>query len=208
MKESSLKKVLALQLLAVLMIGGFTVYISGEISPLLQEKSKLEATVSGLRLEKQGLDADILSLKNKLDEDNAKIEILKSDIEAFTEVAQPANISQPVDSWIYIGRVNSDGQWAPISEKIENFSVDIISAGVDKKAIHIVKPTRIVADPRKSSIDHSADQDHANKMVLLLKQASTAQIVEFFAETSAGKAQNIWARVEVDPVDIIEVRAE
>lgn len=119
-----------------------------------------------------------------------------------TASSAPASNSGRVIAWIYLGRRSSAGEWAPLSEKIS------LNNKQTPTEVKVVKDAVLVdRDPQlPTETGGSGTSAQAETIRLLRAGGDPLKILSFAESSSIGNGKLQWARVEVEPRDLYEVR--
>lgn len=119
-----------------------------------------------------------------------------------TASTAPASDSGSVHAWIYLGRRSTTGEWAPMSDKIT------LNNNVSASEVKVTKDVVLVdSDPSlpQQAAGNSAN-DQASTIRLLRAGGDSLKILSVTESPSIGNGKLQWARVEVQPRDLYEVR--
>jgi hypothetical protein len=107
----------------------------------------------------------------------------------------------PIFGWLFLGRRSATGDWAPSSEKIQ------MTTPHEPKTVTIKKDTVLVErDPARESPDGSKRSDSQQLFRLVRAGGKPLNVISLSEAESIGNAKLVWARVEVEPVDLYEAR--
>jgi len=113
----------------------------------------------------------------------------------------PAHDAKSVGGWVYLGRRSSSGAWAPVSDKIKLPSLTEHEFALTKDAVRVEK------DPAAPSQSESVRADENSQTIRLIRAGdSPLKILSTQESPSIGGAKLIWARVDVAPSELYEVR--
>jgi hypothetical protein len=113
----------------------------------------------------------------------------------------PAPDAKPVMGWVYLGRRSSSGDWAPLSGKIS------LSGPEPLSELRIERDVVLIArDPAAQSLSEDATAVSSETFRLIRAGGGKLKILGIQESSSIGSAKLQWARVEVDPSELYEVR--
>lgn len=113
----------------------------------------------------------------------------------------PAPDAKPVTGWVYLGRRSSSDTWAPRSDKIYLPEQDPLrELKVTKDVVLIEK------DPATSAAQDVEAATDSGTIRLIRAGGSALKILAIQESPSIGSGTLKWARVEVNPSDLYEVK--
>lgn len=111
----------------------------------------------------------------------------------------PSPNSEPVIGWVYLGRHASTGAWAPKSDKV--------SANAESDELKIERDVVLVdRDPSETSSPFAGTESKAQTIRLIRSGTVALKILSRKQSPSISEGKFEWARVEVSPSDLYEVK--
>lgn len=175
---------LALQIGVALVAVAITVSMVMQIGPLTRQ-------LDGLRTQ-------ITTLEAKRDE------LLRSN-DRFAATATPAaSAAQAQDAWLFVGRLNAEGQWAPESDGVK--PVDEARGKHDFRQIRVTKNSQLYDS--LAEVLHppgSASDAREASPLRLVKAGAVLDVLAQRREASVGGGSLVWVKVSVAPTDLLVI---
>lgn len=110
------------------------------------------------------------------------------------KVAKPAAGSTPLVAWVYVGRLNSSGRWAPVSD-------DVIPdpRGGKPQTVALKANTMLLA-----TLADTGDQAPSGPLQMV-RNDTQLPVIEVRQEDSIGGGKLVWAKVSVPADNVLEV---
>lgn len=113
----------------------------------------------------------------------------------------PAPDAKPMTGWVYLGRRASSGAWAPPSDKISLGEPESLrELKIERDVVLVDK------DPGAPSLSEGAPAASSETIRLIRAGGRKLKILAIQKSPSVGSAELQWARVEVDPSELYEVK--
>lgn len=179
---------LGLILTGVVVLAATVIYSATRLRPLEEEISAKAQ--------------EAVNLQHQIEAKQAELQRVS---EAVSRVAQPLpNTAKNIEGWLYVGRIGSDGTWAPLSEGVQpapSGQQTVFNALTVAKESPIVDSTD--GDTPKTG-GPTSSQSSAGP-VQFVKSGTQLNVLKIWKEKSIGDGSLIWAKVNVAPQNVLDV---
>lgn len=149
------------------------------------------------------------ALHTQITELEAKRDELLLNNDRYAAVAAPAASAQSVyTAWVFVGRLNSSGNWAPPSD-----GVQAIGDGVNLNRfsqISVTKNSQLyesVESTTPSALTSGSSPNDEPASVKLVKAGAVLEVLDRKEETSVGGGRLVWVKVAVPPASLLSLSA-
>jgi hypothetical protein len=168
----------------------------------LQAISKDERVPQEVRVQLENLATQVDKYAQRLSERDKKV------VAAIKNASRsPDADAKPVIGWVFLGRWSSSNAWAPPSDKISLSEVKSLDDLKKLKELKIERDVVLVErDPALPSLSEGAAEVGSVSFRLIRAGTGKLKILGIQPSPSIGDAEFQWARVEVNPSDLYEVK--
>jgi hypothetical protein len=173
---------LSLVVLGIVFLLGTVLYSATRLAPLEEQVSRLQGEIESKQAE------------------------LRRISDAVARAAQPlssAVSNSNIEGWLYVGRLGSNGTWAPLSEGV----VPVPDENkTDFTTVITRKNAPIVANAENSEMPragNAAGPSTASGQVQFVKPETRLAVIRTWKEKSIGGGYFVWAKVSVAAKDVV-----
>lgn len=166
----------------------------------------LGATVLYSATRLRPLEEQIQAKKDEIVQLEARRAELARIVAAAEGVARPAAPSvTPQVGWVYLGRVSSDGSWAPQSDRVKSSTVP---SGVARNGLLEVQQNTSLVDELDLDSKETPSSASAGSTItpsLFIRPGTRLKIVDVKQQGSIGDGKLLWAKVQVPSDALLQI---
>lgn len=150
------------------------------------------------------LERQVATLQEEIAQHEARLGELKRLVAAVDQAARPASALQDaMEGWVYVGRLSSQGAWAPRSERMA--APDDPAGLVVGASVKTLHNTSLVGRIESDAGSGSADQPGSAAPKIFIKPDTRLEVLDLQRQDSVGGGKQLWVKVKVAPAALLEL---